>query len=118
MLSRVIQKPLMLKRTATLISIVLMQTACAATLPVGEPVDLSGRLALRGNEPFIYPVVYDARGVWELEGVSREKALSLQNQQVKVHGTITRAVKANSVQLPAVQVQSLESTQPAGASPK
>jgi hypothetical protein len=108
----------MLKRTATLSLLALMQAACATTLSAGDPVDLSGRLALRGNEPFIYPVVYDAHGVWELEGLSREQALSLQNQQVKVHGTITRAADAKSVQLPAVQVQSLEPVQPAGASPK
>lgn len=97
-----------------LAAMVLMQTACAATMQPtmqqGDAVDLSGRLALRGNEPFIYPVVYDARGVFELEGITRERALSLQNQQVKVHGTITRVDNADTqhVQLPAVRVESLD----------
>ncbi|SEJ58436.1 hypothetical protein SAMN05192539_1013142 [Paraburkholderia diazotrophica] len=106
--------PTMLRRTAMLAAMVLMQTACAATMQPtmqqGDAVDLSGRLALRGNEPFIYPVVYDARGVFELEGITRERALSLQNQQVKVHGTITRVDNADTqhVQLPAVRVESLD----------
>ncbi|MEM5387113.1 hypothetical protein VSR68_26445 [Paraburkholderia phymatum] len=58
-------------------------------------------------------VVYDARGVFELEGISREQALSLQNQQVKIHGTITRVNNADAqhVQLPAVRVESLDIVQ-------
>lgn len=107
----------MLKRSAALATLALMQAACAAALTVGAPVDLSGRLALRGNEPFIYPVVYDTRGVWELEGMSREQALSLQNQQVKVHGTITRA-DPKSFQLPAAHVDSLDVVPPANAPSK
>jgi hypothetical protein len=113
----------MLKRTATIAALVLMQTACAATIKPamqqGDSIDLSGRLALRGNEPFVYPVVYDARGVFELEGIPRERALSLQNQQVKVHGTITRVNNADTqrVQLPAVRVESLDIVQSPDATP-
>lgn len=103
----------MFKRTVALASLVLIQAACAASMPLhaGDPVDLSGRLALRGNEPFIYPVIYDARGVFELEGISREQALALQNQPVKVHGTITRA-DSQGPQLPAVHVETLKPVQP------
>jgi hypothetical protein len=114
----------MLKRTATIAALVLMQTACAATIKPamqqqGDSIDLSGQLALRGNEPFVYPVVYDARGVFELEGIPRERALSLQNQQVKVHGTITRVNNADTqrVQLPAVRVESLDIVQSPDATP-
>ncbi|MBN3767653.1 hypothetical protein [Burkholderia sp. Ac-20365] len=96
-----------IKRNIVLCALALMHVACAAPLHFGESVDLSGRLALRGNEPFIYPVVYDARGVFELEGMTREQALSLQNQQVKVHGTVTRA-DMHGAQLPAVRVESLK----------
>lgn len=91
-----------------------MQAACATPMQTGETVDLSGRLALRGNEPFIYAVVYDARGVFELEGVTREQALSLQNQQVTVHGTVTRA-QVLGAQLPALHVDSLHTVTPASA---
>jgi hypothetical protein len=103
----------MFKRLASLAALALMQAACAASMPLhaGDPVDLSGRLALRGNEPFIYPVIYDARGVFELEGVSREQALALQNHTVQVHGTVTRN-GTQSVQLPAVHVDTLRSVQP------
>ncbi|ACC72958.1 hypothetical protein PPMP20_28260 [Paraburkholderia phymatum] len=95
-----------LKRNLGLAALALMHAACAATLHSGETVDLAGRLALRGNEPFIVPVVYDARGVFELEGVTREQAISLQNQQVEVHGRITR-VEMHGAQLPAVHVETL-----------
>ncbi|MEM5342039.1 hypothetical protein V4C56_20730 [Paraburkholderia azotifigens] len=98
-----------LKRNLALAALALMHAACAATLHNGEPVDLSGRLALRGNEPFIVAVVYDARGVFELEGITREQALSLQNRQVHVHGTVTRA-EMNGAQLPAVHVESLQTS--------
>jgi len=104
------------KRNLALAALALMHAACAATLHSGESVDLSGRLALRGNEPFIVPVVYDARGVFELQGVTREQALSLQNQQVNVHGTVTRA-EMNGAQLPAVHVESLKTIAPVKAAP-
>ena len=103
------------KRHIALCALALMQAACATPMQTGEAVDLSGRLALRGNEPFIYAVVYDARGVFELEGVTRAQALSLQNQQVKVHGTVTRA-QMQGPQLPAVHVDSLQTVTPANAS--
>jgi hypothetical protein len=67
-------------------------------------------------EPFTYPFVYDARGVFELEGLTREQALSLQNQQVKVHGTLTRA-DTQGVQLPAVHVESFDVVQPGNGTP-
>jgi len=99
----------MFKRSVALAALALIQAACAASIPLhaGEPVDLSGRLALRGNEPFIYPVIYDARGVFELEGISRERALALQNQPVKIRGTVTRA-ETQGPRLPAVHVDSLD----------
>jgi hypothetical protein len=103
----------MLKRLAVLAALALMQAACAASMPLhaGDPVDLSGRLALRGNEPFIYPVIYDARGVVELEGMSREQALALQNQMVQIHGTVTRADNQHA-RLPAVHIETLRPVQP------
>jgi hypothetical protein len=100
-----------------LAALVLMRTTCGATMQramhQGDSVVLSGRLALRGNEPFVYPVVYNARGVFELEGITRERALSLQNRHVKVHGTIARVNNADTqrVQLPAVRVESLDIVQ-------
>ncbi|MPW16350.1 hypothetical protein GCT13_05240 [Paraburkholderia sp. CNPSo 3157] len=59
------------------------------------------------------PVVYDARGVFEFEGITRERALSLKNQQVKVRGTITRVNNADAqhVRLPAVRVESTDIVQ-------
>jgi hypothetical protein len=104
------------RRNLALCALALMQAACAAPLQRGESVDLSGRLALRGNEPFIYAVVYDARGVFELEGITRDDAIALQNQQVDVHGTITR-IDTHGAQLPAVQVESLRTVPPAKTPP-
>ncbi|MEX3933361.1 hypothetical protein AB4Y32_16410 [Paraburkholderia phymatum] len=79
----------------------------------GDAVVLSGRLAPRGNEPFVYPAVYNARGVFELEGITRERSLSLQNRHVKVHGTIAHVNNGETqrVQLPAVRVESLDTVQ-------
>jgi hypothetical protein len=107
---------MMLKRSLAFAALVLMHAACAQTLHNGDPVDLSGRLALRGNEPFVYPVVYDERGVFELEGITRGEALMLQNRQVSVHGTITRA-DPGGARLPAVHVELLRTVQPATTSP-
>ncbi|CAG4906358.1 hypothetical protein [Paraburkholderia saeva] len=93
----------------------MMSVACASgagAVSVGAPVELSGKLVLRGNEPFVYPVVYDARGVWELQGVPKAQASVLQNQQVSVQGTVTR-LDPGGFQLPAVQVKTLV---PKGAS--
>jgi hypothetical protein len=59
------------------------------------------------NNPFVYPVVYDARGVWESQGVPKDRASTLQNQQVSVRGTVTR-LDAGGFQLPAVDVKLLE----------
>jgi hypothetical protein len=103
------------RQWAALCALALIQAACAATLQPGDGIDLSGRFALRGNEPFIHAVVYDARGVFELEGLTREQAISLQNRQVKVHGIVTRA-DMQGAQLPAVRVESLRTVSPAASS--
>ncbi|HWT37547.1 MAG TPA: hypothetical protein VN289_14770 [Paraburkholderia sp.] len=97
------------KRNVALAALALVHAACAATLQNGESIDLSGRFALRGNEPFIVAVVYDARGVFQLEGITRGEALLLQNRQVRVHGTITRA-DTQGAQLPAVHVEWLQTS--------
>ena len=108
---------MMLKRSLALTAFALMHAACAQTaLHNGDPVDLLGRLALRGNEPFVYAVVYDERGVFELEGVTRGEALMLQNRQVSVHGTITRA-ETGGARLPAVHVELLRTVSSAKGTP-
>jgi hypothetical protein len=111
--SRTLPATVMFKRFSAFAALAIMQAACAASvaLHAGESVDLSGRLALRGNEPFIYPVIYDARGVFELEGIARKQALALQNQPVKVHGTVVRA-DTQGPRLPAVHVETLRAVQP------
>ena len=101
------------KRLFALALPLVMSAACASgvsgvsSVSLGGPVELSGKLVLRGNDPFVYPVVYDARGVWELQGVPKAQASALQNQQVSVRGTVTR-LDPGGFQLPAVQVKSLE----------
>lgn len=51
---------------------------------------MSRKLILRGNEPFVTPVVYDANGPWEMKGMSRQEAVRLQNTTVALVGDVTR----------------------------
>ncbi|WP_233864275.1 hypothetical protein [Paraburkholderia adhaesiva] len=83
--------------------------AWAGTLHAGDAVALHGRLALRGNEPFVYAVVYDDRGgVWTLKGVSRADAARLQNHIVQVTGTVS----SEDAGEPAAQVRSIRLDDP------
>ncbi|MGH8779891.1 hypothetical protein [Paraburkholderia sp.] len=100
----------MLKRFFPLVVLattLLIEAACAVQpTTVGQAIELAGKLVLRGNEPFVYPVVYDRRGVWQLDGVPSARASALQNQQVIVRGTVVR-LDPSGIQLPMVHVESL-----------
>lgn len=97
-----------------LVAVLLVETACAVqpaagtsiSPSIGQSIELSGKLTLRGNEPFVYPVVQDPGGVWQLDGLSAARASALQNQQVKIRGTVVRLDPAG-MQLPMVHVESL-----------
>ncbi|WP_236591698.1 XdhC family protein [Paraburkholderia metrosideri] len=88
------------------ISILAEITAAKYQIPVLQrrSIPLHGRLVLRGNEPFVYPVVFDdTGGVWALEGISRPDAAKLQNHIVRVTATVT----SEDASRPAAQVQSI-----------
>ncbi|MFM0013422.1 hypothetical protein PQR46_19830 [Paraburkholderia sediminicola] len=67
---------------------------------------MSGKLVLRGNDPFTVPVVYDTTGSWELEGVAREDASRLQNTEVAAEGVVIRT--GMNGQSPALKVSTLK----------
>jgi hypothetical protein len=82
--------------------------ACAGTAHRGDRVDLRGTLTLRGNEPFTYPVVTDGKHIWQLVGVDQATAARLQNRVVHVTGRVAETAGAD--RLPAVQVDSVTTT--------
>jgi hypothetical protein len=69
----------------------------------GQRLDLAGKMDMRGNAPFAYPVVATSDGVWQLEGLSAQQAAQWQNRPVRVYGTVIR-VKKNGPELPALRV--------------
>jgi hypothetical protein len=96
----------MLKRLVPLLLLPVLTCACASQPVVGQHLIVSGKLVLRGNDPFTVPVVYDATGPWELEGVAREDASRLQNTDVAAEGDVSRTGTAG--QLPALKVGTLK----------
>ncbi|WP_146039497.1 MULTISPECIES: hypothetical protein [unclassified Variovorax] len=89
----------------------LALSACAAP-SVGQHIELTGKLVLRGTAEFNTPaVVTKDAGVWALEGLSPEEAARRQNTRVRVHGTVTRAREAKAVG-PRLRVDSLETLKP------
>jgi hypothetical protein len=59
--------------------------ACAAAPASGR--SYRGVLHLKGNAPFVQPVLEDEHGkLWQLEGVDKTTASELQNQRVEVEG--------------------------------
>jgi hypothetical protein len=97
-----------------LIAVLLAQTACAVQPAagtsmgpsIGQSIELAGKLTLRGNEPFVYPVVQDKSGVWQLDGLPAARASALQNRPVNIRGTVVR-LDSDGAQLPMVHVESL-----------
>lgn len=98
---------MMLKRLVPLVLLPILTCACATPPAVGQHAEVSGKLVLRGNEPFVTPVVYDASGPWEIEGMSHEDAARLQNTTVSVDGDVTR-VDTGGAQLPALRMHALK----------
>jgi predicted small secreted protein len=101
----------MLKSTRFSLASVLLSSlalsACAAP-QVGEPVELTGKLVLRGPAEFSTPaVVTKDAGAWALEGLASSEVAKRQNSQVRVHGTITK-VRESAVVVPSVRVDSIE----------
>jgi hypothetical protein len=81
----------MLRKFAFSLSLLIAVAGCAHTSAhdIAHDVELHGRLTLRGNEPFVYPVVADTNGVWRLEGIGRAQATALQNRIVRIIGNVT-----------------------------
>jgi hypothetical protein len=96
----------MRNRIVLLFAVLLTGTVSACATYAGQSIDLHGKLVLRGNDPFIKVVILSGNGVWQLEGVPLERASTLQNRQVDVHGVVIRA-RSEGPELPAVQVQAL-----------
>lgn len=72
-------------------------TAVEATVAqvVQKKLTIQGVLILKGNDPFIYPVLVSADGTqWELKGLGSEEAKKLQNQPVAVQGHLIRGAGA------------------------
>jgi predicted small secreted protein len=89
----------------------LALSACAAPA-VGQDIELTGKLVLRGTAEFITPTVLTKEdGVWALEGLKREDASDHQNAQVRVRGKVTRGRESKAI-LPAVHVESLDVLKP------
>jgi hypothetical protein len=96
----------MRNRILALLAAPLIFAVSVCATHAGQTVDLHGKLVLRGNVPFVKVVVLSGNDVWQLEGVPLERASSLQNRQVDIHGVVIRDRPEGS-ELPAVQVQSL-----------
>jgi hypothetical protein len=95
---------IVLKKIVFTTTLLFASAVFAGSAHTGDTVELHGRLVLRGNEPFVYPVVFDdTGGVWALEGISRPDAAKLQNHIVRVTATVT----SEDASRPAVQVQSI-----------
>lgn len=99
----------MLKKISFITALLSACTVLAGSVHPGDTIELHGRLVLRGNEPFVYAVVYDdTRGVWTLKGISRNDAAKLQNLRVRVTATVT----SGDLFGPAAQVQSISVDEP------
>lgn len=62
-------------------------TALLACAAVPASVLHRGVLHLKGNAPFVQPILEDERGqLWQLEGVDTASARELQNRRVEVEG--------------------------------
>src|SRR5580698_9285668 len=96
----------MRNQIALMFAVLLIAAVPACSTYAGQTVELHGKLVLRGNDPFIKVVILSGNGVWQLEGVPLERASTLQNRQVDVHGVVIRA-RSEGPELPAVQVQAL-----------
>ncbi|GHD68345.1 hypothetical protein [Jeongeupia chitinilytica] len=84
----------------------LLTVACAApTVQLGQPMTLEGKLVLKGNAPFVVPVLQTAKGNWELRGLAEQTAARLQNKQLQVSGTVSRLQQGPA--LPQLQVSSV-----------
>ena len=85
----------------------LCVTACAAPA-LGERVELTGKLVLRGPSEFSAPAVMTRdSGVWLLEGPGAADARSRQNQQVRVRGTVTRLGEGTVIP-PSLRVEEIQ----------
>ena len=101
----------MLKRIIAGCLPLLALAACAGapgtSRPFGENVELKGKLVLRGNDPAVYPVVYAQLRIWELHGVSKERAVALQNHYVTARGRLVTGGQQVG-EMPAVDVDYLK----------
>lgn len=75
---------------------------------VDQHVDISGRVFLRGNAPFTYPLIQTRRGVvWVLDGVDDPKSIKpMLGKQVEKSGAVSRTEQAGSV-LPVIEVDAV-----------
>ncbi|WP_454754589.1 hypothetical protein [Cupriavidus necator] len=79
---------------------------------VGQHLDISGRVSLGGNAPFIYPVIQTRGGVvWVLDGVDPDSIKPLLGKQAQVAGAVSRTDKPGPV-LPVIDVDSLRQVAP------
>lgn len=94
----------MLKKTVFATTLLFAGSVFAGNAHPGDTIELHGRLVLHGNEPFVYPVIYDdTEGAWKIEGISRPDAAKLQNHIVR----ITATVISEDTSRPAAQIQSI-----------
>jgi hypothetical protein len=93
-------------RTLLLWTVTPILAACASvSYTLGQQNALSGRLVVKGNLPHTYPVLLTASGEgWELQGLSKEEVVSLQNKTLEVQGAVRR-LQQPGPQLPLLEVQ-------------
>lgn len=97
----------MLRKLLLMCSMVGIGVTSACATQAGDAVKLHGRLTLRSNEPFVYPVIRDASGDWKLEGLARQDAAKLQNRVVRVKGTsvpVSGSVEQRAARVEAITV--------------
>lgn len=109
------------RHLALLAIVASVQLAACQGLANAGTMEIEGRLVLRGNEPFVHPVVVVSDSEqWALLGVRRSDVERHQNQVVRVRGLVVQAATPSTARLPSLRVQdlSLRLTKPAPASPK
>jgi hypothetical protein len=99
----------------------LQLAACQGSAARGGTITIEGTLILKGNEPFVQPVlVVSDTEHWGLLGLHRSEFENHQNQLVRVKGQVVHGTTSRTARLPSLLVLEFRPriNPPAPASPK